>query len=181
MTQAPSQPPSQPPSQAPTPPFRWKPSVTVAAIVEKAGRYLLIEEHTPEGLKLNNPAGHLDPGESLAEACARECLEETAHPLRVTDLVGVYQSRFQREAKNGHAAEDITYLRFAFTGELGPAIAGQALDKGIVRVTWLSLEEVRASVSQHRSPLVLQCIEDHARGQRLALNAIYTDASVWRA
>jgi phosphatase NudJ len=162
-------------------PLRWKPSVTVAAIVENAGRYLLIEEHTPEGLKLNNPAGHLDPGESLAEACARECLEETAHPLQVTSLVGIYQSRFQREAKNGHAAEDITYLRFAFTGELGPAIEGQALDEGILRVIWLSLEEVRASVSQHRSPLVLQCIEDHARGQRLALNAIHTDASVWRA
>ena len=134
-----------------TMPLRWKPSVTVAAIVEKAGRYLLIEEVTPEGLKLNNPAGHLDPGESLAEACARECLEETAHPLKVTGWVGIYQSRFQREAKHGQAAEDITYLRFAFTGELGQAIEGQALDEGIVRVLWLSLEEVRASARQHRS------------------------------
>ena len=181
MTQATPQDTPQASPQPQALPLRWKPSVTVAAIVEKAGRYLLIEEHTPEGLKLNNPAGHLDPGESLAEACARECLEETAHPLQVTSLVGIYQSRFQREGKNGHAAEDITYLRFAFTGELGPTIEGQTLDEGILRVLWLSLEEVRASVSQHRSPLVLQCIEDHARGQRLALNTIYTDASVWRA
>jgi 8-oxo-dGTP pyrophosphatase MutT (NUDIX family) len=87
---------------------RWNPSVTVAAIVEKDGRYLLIEEHTPEGLRLNNPAGHLDPGESLIEACARECLEETAHPFKPTQLVGVYQSRFQRAAKNGLNAEEIT-------------------------------------------------------------------------
>ena len=168
-------------SQPKTLPLRWKPSVTVAAIVEKDGRYLLIEEFTPEGLKLNNPAGHLDPGESLAEACARECLEETAHALKVTGLVGIYQSRFQRAAKDRHAAEDITYLRFAFTGELGANMAGQALDEGIVRVLWLSLEEVRASASQHRSPLVLQCIEDHARGQHLPLNSIHTDASVWRS
>lgn len=106
-------------------PLRWKPSVTVAAIVEKAGRYLLIEEHTPEGLKLNNPAGHLDPGESLAEACARECLEETAHPLQVTSLVGIYQSRFQREAKNGHAAEDITICALPSQASWGQPLRGK--------------------------------------------------------
>lgn len=159
---------------------RWNPSVTVAAIIEKDGRYLLIEEHTPEGLRLNNPAGHLDPGESLIEACARECLEETAHPFKPTQLVGIYQSRFQRAAKNGLNAEEITYLRFAFSGEIFEKIEGQALDQGIVRVMWMSLEEVRASTALHRSPLVLQCIEDHAKGQRFSLALLHTDLSVWQ-
>lgn len=159
---------------------RWSPSVTVAAIVEKDGRYLLIEEHTQEGLRLNNPAGHLDPGESLIEACARECLEETAHPFQPQHLVGVYQSRFHREAKNGLAAEEITYLRFAFSGPVSNQIEDQALDQGIVRVLWLSLDEVRACADRHRSPLVLQCIEDHAKGQRFPMDLIHTDLSVWK-
>lgn len=159
---------------------RWTPSVTVAAIVEKDGLYLLIEEHTQEGLRLNNPAGHLDPGESLIEACARECLEETAHPFQPKALVGVYQSRFHRAAKNGRPAEEITYVRFAFSGDLSGRIAGQALDDGIVRVLWMSLAEVRASATMHRSPLVLQCIEDHAKGQRFPLELIHTDLSVWQ-
>ena len=92
---------------------RWKPSVTVAAVIEHDGRYLLIEEHTQEGLRLNNPAGHLDPGESLIEACARECLEETAHPFQPKALVGVYQSRFHRAAKNGRPAEEISLTEIA--------------------------------------------------------------------
>jgi len=158
---------------------RWNPSVTVAAIVEKEGRYLLIEEHTLEGLRLNNPAGHLDPGESLIEACARECLEETAHPFKPKQLVGVYQSRFHRAAKNGKPAQEITYVRFAFSGDISSRVAGQALDDGIVRVIWMSLAEVRASAALHRSPLVLQCIEDHAKGQRFPLDLIHTDLSVW--
>ena len=158
---------------------RWTPSVTVAAIVEKDGRYLLIEEHTQEGLRLNNPAGHLDPGESLIEACARECLEETAHPFKPRALVGIYQSRFHRAAKNGKPAEEITYVRFAFSGDLSSRMAGQALDDGIVRVLWMTLAEVRASAAMHRSPLVLQCIEDHAKGQRFPLELIHTDLSVW--
>ena len=94
---------------------RWKPSVTVAAIVERQGRYLLIEEHTPEGLRLNNPAGHLEPGEDPVSACAREAIEETAHPFVPQHLVGVYLSRFQRPARAGREAEDVTYLRFAFS------------------------------------------------------------------
>ena len=94
---------------------RWKPSVTVAAIIERDGRYLLIEEHTPEGLRLNNPAGHLDPGESPEQGVAREALEETAHAFTPTALVGIYLSRFQRES----TGEDVTYLRFAYCGELG--------------------------------------------------------------
>jgi 8-oxo-dGTP pyrophosphatase MutT (NUDIX family) len=153
---------------------RWKPNVTVAAIIEKEGRYLLIEEHTPEGLRLNNPAGHLDPGESPAEGCAREALEETAHSFKPTALVGIYLSRFQRPI----TGEDITYVRMAFCGELGALQPHLKLDEGIVRTLWMSPDEVRASADRHRSPLVLRCIEDHLAGQRYPLELIYTDAAV---
>lgn len=153
---------------------RWKPSVTVAAIIERAGRFLLVEEHTPEGLRLNNPAGHLDPGEGPVEACAREALEETAHRFMPTHLVGLYLSRFRRPS----TGEDITYLRFAFTGTLGDEVPGQALDDGIVRTLWLTPDEIRASRDRHRSPLVLQCMEDHLAGQRHPLDLIHTDPSV---
>jgi len=153
---------------------RWKPNVTVAAIIEKEGRYMLIEEHTQEGLRLNNPAGHLDPGESPAEGCAREALEETAHAFNPTALVGIYLSRFQRPA----TGEDITYVRMAFCGELGELQMGRQLDEGIERTVWMTPEEIRASTHRHRSPLVLQCIEDHLAGQRFPLGVIYTDPAV---
>ncbi len=162
-------------SSSPAPaaqPGRWKPSVTVAAIIERDGRFLLIEEHTPEGLKLNNPAGHLDPGESPEMACAREALEETTQRFTPTALVGVYLSRFQRPG------EDVTYLRFAFCGELGEVVAGAQLDTGIVRTLWMTPDEVRASAGRHRSPLVLQCMEDYLSGQRFPLGLVFTDASV---
>jgi 8-oxo-dGTP pyrophosphatase MutT (NUDIX family) len=158
--------------------IRWKPSVTVAAVIERDGRFLLVEEHTPEGLRLNNPAGHLDPGESPAEGCARETLEETTHSFRPTALVGVYLSRFQRADTQAGTVQDITYLRFAFCGELGEAQAGRALDAGIVRTLWMSPDEIRASRARHRSPLLLQCMEDYLAGQRHALDLIYTDAAV---
>ncbi len=153
---------------------RWKPSVTVAAIIERGGRFLLVEEHTPEGLKLNNPAGHLDPGESPADGCAREALEETTHRFTPNALVGVYLSRFQRAA----TGEDITYLRFAFCGELGDVVPGRALDHGIERTLWMTPDEVRASVARHRSPLLLRCMEDYLAGRRLPLDAVYTDPGV---
>lgn len=156
-------------------PIRWKPSVTVAAIIERDGRYMLIEEHTPEGLRLNNPAGHLDPGESPEQGVAREALEETAHAFKPTALVGIYMSRFQRES----TGEDVTYLRFAYGGELGAEEEGRKLDTGIVRTLWMTPEEVRASAARHRSPLVLRCIEDHLAGQRFPMAAVLTDPSVF--
>lgn len=159
-------------------PNRWKPSVTVAAVIERDGQYLLIEEHTPEGLRLNNPAGHLDPGESLVQGVVRETLEETTHRFAPTALVGVYLSRFQRAGQTPDNDEDITYLRFAFCGDLGESVAGLSLDTGIVRTLWLTPGEVRASVARHRSPLVLRCMEDHLAGQRYPLELIQTDASV---
>lgn len=154
--------------------IRWKPNVTVAAIIEKDGLYLLVEEQTRDGIRLNNPAGHLDPGESPAEGCAREALEETAHSFTPTALVGVYLSRFQRPA----SGEDITYLRMAFCGEIGDLQPDRRLDEGILRAVWMSLDEVRASADQHRSPLVLRCIEDHQAGRRYPLEMIYTDEAV---
>jgi 8-oxo-dGTP pyrophosphatase MutT (NUDIX family) len=154
---------------------RWKPSVTVAAVIERDGRYLLVEEHTPEGLKLNNPAGHLDPGESPQEGAVREALEETACRFVPDCVVGVYLSRFTRPARG----EDVTYLRIAFGGSGSDPEPGRSLDHGIVRTLWMTLPELRASVERHRSSLVLRCIEDHAAGRRLPLDAITTDATVY--
>ena len=148
--------------------------MTVAAIIEKQGKFLLVEEHTAEGLRLNNPAGHLDPGESPQQACAREALEETTHEFTPTELVGVYLSRFQRES----TGEDITYLRFAYCGELGDVQIGRELDTGIVRTLWMTPDEIRASSERHRSPLVVQCMEDYLKGQRHPMALIYTDDSV---
>jgi 8-oxo-dGTP pyrophosphatase MutT (NUDIX family) len=160
---------------------RWKPSTTVAAVIEQHGRFLLVEEHTPEGLRLNNPAGHLDPGESPAQGCARETLEETAYAFVPKALVGIYLSRFQREKPTsvGTVVDDVTYVRFAFCGELGLFHAERALDKGIVRTVWLSADEMRKSAAQHRSPLVLQCMEDYLLGRRYPMDLIATDASVY--
>lgn len=153
---------------------RWKPSVTVAAVIERGGRFLLVEEETAEGLRLNNPAGHLDPGESPADGCARETLEETAHHFRPTALVGIYLARFQRAS----TGEDITYLRFAFCGELGAAEPGRPLDTGIARTLWLTPEEIRACPERHRSPMLLRCMEDYLAGVRHPLSLVYTDPSV---
>lgn len=153
---------------------RFRPSVTVAAVVERDGRYLLVEEETPEGLRLNNPAGHLDPGESPLEAVVREALEETARHFEPQALIGVYLSRFLRP----QTGEDITYLRFAFCGSAGEPEPGRALDTGIVRTLWMTPDEIRASRPRHRSPLLLACIEDHLAGRRHPLDLVTTHESV---
>src|SRR5262245_3641285 len=123
---------------------RWKPSVTVAAIAERDGRYLLVEEHAADGLKLNNPAGHLEPGESLIDAVAREALEETAYAFRPESLVGIYLARLP-QSRGG----EVTYLRFAFAGTLGEFDSARRLDDGIVRTLWLTPDEIRASAARH--------------------------------
>jgi phosphatase NudJ len=160
---------------------RWKPSVTVAAIIERDGKFLLVEEHTPEGLRLNNPAGHLDPGESPLQACARETLEETAFHFSPVALVGIYLSRFDRAVLGQDESSDITYLRFAFRGELGQHVVGQALDQGIVRTLWLTPDEIRACAHLHRSPLLIKCMEDYLAGKAYPLDLITTDGSVYGA
>ena len=146
----------------------WKPNVTVAAIVECDGRFLLVEEHTERGILFNQPAGHLDPGESLAEGAVRETLEETAYTFRPAALVGIYQYR--------RSPTDVTFLRFAFTGDVTDHESGRQLDEGIIRAVWMSAEEVRANTGRHRSPLVMRCIEDYLAGKRypLGLLAYYT-------
>jgi 8-oxo-dGTP pyrophosphatase MutT (NUDIX family) len=156
-------------------PERWKPSVTVAAIVERDGRFLLVEEETAEGLKLNNPAGHLDPGESPEQGVVRETLEETARHFRPTCVVGLYLSRFQRPA----TGEDVTYLRIAYGGTVGEADAARTLDTGIVRTLWMDLGELRASRPRHRSALVLTCIEDYVAGKRHPLGLVTADATLY--
>lgn len=150
----------------------WKPSVTVAAVVERDGRFLMVEEETTDGVRLNQPAGHLDPGETLVHAAAREALEETAHRFTPTALLGVYVARSVPQA-----GAPVTYVRFAFTGELGDAETGRALDDGILRVLWLSAEEIRARSTQHRSPLVMKCVDDYRSGRRYPLDLVYTHAS----
>lgn len=158
---------------------RWKPSVTVAAVIERrdgdASRFLLVEEHTPEGLKLNNPAGHLDPEESPEQGVVREVLEETTCVFTPDRLVGVYLSRFQRPA----TGEDVTFLRFAFGGTVGAPDPSRTLDTGIVRTLWMTLAELRASRARHRSPHVLGCIEDFVAGRCHPLATITTDATVY--
>lgn len=161
---------------------RWKPSVTAAAVIERdfngVRKFLLIEEKTRDGLKLNNPAGHLDPGESPVQACTRETLEEAAFHFTPTALVGVYLSRFEQVTPGQAVPTDITYLRFAFCGELGEQVEGRALDVGIVRTVWLTADEIRACVDRHRSPLLLTCMEDYLAGRRYPLDLITTDPSV---
>ncbi len=153
---------------------RWKPNVTVAAVIEREGRFLLVEEQTSAGLKLNNPAGHLDPGESLVQACVREAREETAHDFRPTALVGVYLSCLQSPGGAVRAAGGITYLRFAFCGDLGKCIAGQPLDAGIVRTLWMTPAEIRACAPRHRSPVLLQCMDDYLAGARYPMALLHT-------
>ena len=151
---------------------RWKPSVTVAAVIERRGRYLLVEEHTVDGLRLNNPAGHLDPGESIVQAVVREVLEETACTFTPSHLVGIYLARLQR------SGDDTTYLRFAFAGRVGEPEPGRALDTPIVRTLWLTPAEIEARRERHRSPLLWRCVQDHLAGRRYPLGLLTTQGSI---
>ena len=142
----------------------WKPNVTVAAIVEQDGKFLLVEEYTSHGLLFNQPAGHLEANESLLAAVARETLEESAYEFEPRHLIGIYR---------WHAsASDTTYLRFAFTGRILTHHPERALDEGIVRVVWMKPEEIRATQAHHRSPLILRCVEDYLAGKRYPLELI---------
>jgi ADP-ribose pyrophosphatase YjhB (NUDIX family) len=142
----------------------WKPNVTVAAVTERDGRFLLVEEHTERGALFNQPAGHLDPGESLTEGVIRETLEETACAFKPAALIGIYQYR--------DAAKDTTYLRFAFCGAITGHDPARALDQGIIRAVWLSPEEIRAGGARHRSPLVIRCMDDYLAGKRYPLDLL---------
>lgn len=142
----------------------WTPRVTVAAVIEQHGRFLLVEEETEKGLGLNQPAGHLDEHESLLEGVARETLEETGYVFRPEAIVGVYL---------WHASEKgLTYLRFAFSGTVLGHDPTRPLDTGIVRALWLTPEEISAEARRHRSPLVQRCIDDYRSAQRHPLELL---------
>lgn len=167
--------PSHEPVQAPK--VRWKPNVTVAALIERDGRFLLVEEETSDGLLLNNPAGHLDPGESPIQGVIRETLEETACTFEPAGFLGMFMSRFRRT----RTGEDITYLRLAFFGSVSEADPALELDEGIVRAVWMTADEIRACPERHRSPLVLECLEAYLAGERYPLSILTVHESVFKA
>jgi len=144
----------------------WKPSTTVAAVVERNGRFLLVEEPIDGALVLNQPAGHLDAGESLVAACRREVLEETAHRFVPTALVGIYRWHY--------APADVTFLRFCFRGRV-EGVDERPLDKQIVALHWLSREELLARRAAHRSPLVQRCVDDYLAGRQFPLDVFPAD------
>ena len=142
----------------------WNPEVTVAAIVERDGRFLMVEERISGRLVLNQPAGHLEDGETLAEAVIRETREETAWRFRPEALVGVYLWRNPADARS--------YLRFAFCGTVDDHRAHQPLDAGIQRALWITHEQLLAQGSRLRSPMVLRCLRDYLLGKRQPLDAV---------
>lgn len=152
----------------------FKPSVTVAAIIEHEGRFLLIEEETSEGIRINQPAGHLDPFESLEQAVVREALEETAHEFIPRALVGMYLCRYHSKSRNA----PVTYLRFTFCGGVGQRFERE-LDEGILRVMWMTRDEIAAASDRLRSPIVLQCVDDYLSGKSTPLELLHTHASVY--
>jgi 8-oxo-dGTP pyrophosphatase MutT (NUDIX family) len=140
------------------------PDVTVAAVVMRDGRFLLVEERIAGRLVINQPAGHLEDGETLVEAAMREAREETAWGFRPEALVGTY---LWRNPDNGRS-----FLRFAFCGDVEGHRPNQPLDRGIVRALWLARAELAAQPSRLRSPLVMRCIEDFLAGKRQPLDSV---------
>ena len=137
-------------------------------MIGRGGRFLLVEEEDEGRIVFNQPAGHLEQHESLVEGCRREVLEESAWHFRPSELVGIYRWSKPRRA----ADAEVSYLRFAFCGELGEHEPERKLDAGIVRAVWLDIDEIRASRERHRSPLVLRCVEDYLAGRRYALELL---------
>jgi 8-oxo-dGTP pyrophosphatase MutT (NUDIX family) len=139
-------------------------SVTVAAVLERDGRFLVVEEQTDEGVRINQPAGHLEPGESIIEGAQRETLEESAYRFEPRALVGVYRWH--------HLQKDVTYVRFALSGELGVRRTDLNLDHGILRALWLTPEQLSECAAAHRSPLVMRCVDDYLAGRRYPLELL---------
>ncbi len=146
-------------------PLIWKPHVVVAAVIERDGRFLLVEEHTDAGIRFNQPAGHLEEGESLLDAVRREVFEETAHHFEPEALLGVYRWRHPDKPQR-------TYLRFAFTGRVTGFDPNATLDDGILRALWMSAGEIESQRQRHRSPLILDCLRDYQSGRRFPLDII---------
>jgi len=144
--------------------MQWKPHATVAAIVEQDGKFLLVEETTDRGNRFNQPAGHLEDNETIIDAVIRETLEETAYTFRPKSLLGIYHWK--------HEHNDTTYLRFAFIGNVSNHQPDLALDDGIIRAVWMSIDEIRSQAALMRSPQVITCIEDYLSGKHFPLDVI---------
>jgi 8-oxo-dGTP pyrophosphatase MutT (NUDIX family) len=142
----------------------WKPDVTVAAVVERDGRFLFVEERSGGRIVLNQPAGHLENGETLFAAVARETLEETGWSFTPEHLVGLYVWQPEHLSR--------TFLRVAFTGRLDGHDPSRPLDHGILRTRWLDREQLLAAQPKHRSPLVLRCVDDYLGGARYPLDLV---------
>ncbi len=142
----------------------WKPHTTVAAIIERNGKFLMVEEKSGGKVVYNQPAGHLDEGESLIQAVIRETLEETAWHYKPEALVGFYQ---WKSPENG-----TTYLRFCFSGSCDHFGADRKLDEGIIRSHWMTLKELTTKPDKLRSPMVLRCIDDYLAGKQYPLDTI---------
>ncbi|MBA2239447.1 MAG: NUDIX hydrolase [Lysobacter sp.] len=140
----------------------WQPDVTVATVVVRDGRLLVVEESVGGQLVLNQPAGHLEPDESLVEAALRETLEETGWEVRLTAFIGAYQWKAPVRADGGGGRH---YLRFAFAAEPMLHDAQRTLDHGIVRALWLTPAELEAEHARHRSPLVWRAVTDFLAGR----------------
>jgi 8-oxo-dGTP pyrophosphatase MutT (NUDIX family) len=144
--------------------MQWMPHATVAAIVEENEKFLLVEEITDRGNRFNQPAGHLEDNETLIEAVIRETLEETAYSFKPESLLGIYHWQHEHNAT--------TYLRFAYIGSVHNHQPNLALDEGIVRIVWMSVEEMRNNAALMRSPQVLRCVEDYLSGQQFPLSVV---------
>jgi 8-oxo-dGTP pyrophosphatase MutT (NUDIX family) len=142
----------------------WKPDVTVAAVIEHKGKFLLVEEETAQGVHFNQPAGHLEADESIMDAVTREVLEESAYHFVPQHLLGIYR---------WHSPESgTTYLRFAFTGAIAGHEADRPLDNGILQAVWLTPDEINATQARHRSPLIMRCVEDYLDNKRYPLELL---------
>lgn len=141
----------------------WQPDVTVATIVERDGCLLMVEETSKGRLVLNQPAGHLEPDESLQDAAVREAREETRWDIRLTSFIGAYQWTAPPTEPGGRGRH---YLRFAFVGEALAEDPSRSLDDGIVRALWMTPAELQQASSRHRSPLVWRTVEDYLAGRR---------------
>jgi 8-oxo-dGTP pyrophosphatase MutT (NUDIX family) len=147
----------------------WQPDVTVATVVVRDRRVLCVEERADGALVLNQPAGHLEPDEGLAEAALRETLEETGWDVRLGAFIGAYQ--WKAPPRPGEA-EGRHYLRFAFAAEPVRHHPERELDTGIVRALWLTPAELLAERERHRSPLVWEAVADCLGGRRQALSLL---------
>jgi len=145
---------------------QWHPHKTVATVVERDGQFLMVEELINGQLVLNQPAGHLEANESLAQAAVRETLEETAWEVELTSFLGLYQQ--------SPTVDNICYIRSCFIAKALQEVPGRELDTGIVRALWLSRAELEARKNQMRSPVVLRVIDDYLQGKSYPLEVVQT-------